>query len=48
ALQENHGEGRQSLLFVNRRGFANFLQCSLCGHVVRCPYCSVTMTFHLK
>jgi primosomal protein N' (replication factor Y) len=48
ALQENIQAGRQSLIFLNRRGFANFLQCTSCGHVVRCPHCSVTLTFHLK
>jgi len=48
ALQENLRRGKQSLIFLNRRGFANFLQCRLCGFVLRCPNCSVTMTFHLK
>ena len=47
-LQENHARGYQSLLFLNRRGFANFLQCRLCGFVLRCDHCSVAMTFHLK
>ena len=48
ALQDNFTSGRQSLIFLNRRGFANFLQCSSCGYVWRCPACSVTLTFHLK
>ena len=48
ALRENHGRGRQSLVFLNRRGFANFLQCRLCGLVLRCGQCSVSLTFHLK
>ena len=48
ALQENFARGRQSLIFLNRRGFANFLQCKLCGFVWRCPQCSVTLTLHLK
>jgi primosomal protein N' (replication factor Y) len=48
ALRDNHGRGHQSLIFLNRRGFANFLQCKLCGFVLRCPNCSVTATFHLK
>lgn len=47
AVQENHARGQQSLLFLNRRGFANFLQCHLCGFVLRCPHCSVSLTFHL-
>jgi primosomal protein N' (replication factor Y) len=48
ALTENLEAGYQTLIFLNRRGFANFLQCSLCGYVWRCPYCSVTLTLHLK
>jgi primosomal protein N' (replication factor Y) (superfamily II helicase) len=48
ALKENFRVGRQTLVFLNRRGFANFLQCTSCGHVWRCPYCSVTLTLHLK
>ncbi len=48
ALRQNYKLGRQTLLFLNRRGFANFLQCRLCGFVERCPNCSVTLTFHLR
>ncbi|MGE5218796.1 MAG: primosomal protein N' [Chloroflexota bacterium] len=48
ALKDNLAAGYQTLIFLNRRGFANFLQCSLCGYVWRCPYCSVTLTLHLK
>ena len=48
ALLANFHNHRQSLIFLNRRGFANFLQCRLCGHVLRCTYCSVTLTVHLK
>ncbi|MBI2352061.1 MAG: primosomal protein N' [Deltaproteobacteria bacterium] len=35
ALQQNFVRGYQSLIFLNRRGFANFLQCRLCGFVLR-------------
>ena len=47
-LKVNFQRSRQSLIFLNRRGFSNFLQCRFCGHVVRCSYCSVTLTLHLK
>jgi len=47
-LKENHQASRQSLIFLNRRGFSNFLQCSVCGYVLRCSYCSVTLTFHKR
>ena len=48
AVKQNFLDKRQTLLFLNRRGFANFLQCGLCGHVWHCPHCSVTLTLHLR
>ncbi|MGH7888516.1 MAG: replication restart helicase PriA, partial [Candidatus Binatia bacterium] len=47
-MRQNLAAKHQTLIFLNRRGFANFLQCVLCGHVWRCPYCSVTLTLHLE
>jgi primosomal protein N' (replication factor Y) (superfamily II helicase) len=47
-LKKNYQASRQSLIFLNRRGFSNYLQCALCGHVLRCSYCSVTLTLHRK
>ena len=47
ALRENHEQGLQSLIFLNRRGFASFLQCWACGFVVQCPRCSISLTYHL-
>ncbi|MFZ0889766.1 MAG: primosomal protein N', partial [Candidatus Binataceae bacterium] len=48
ALKENLAGGGQSVVFLNRRGYHNFLQCQLCGNVIACPNCSVAMTFHLR
>ncbi len=48
ALQKNIEEGKQSLLFLNRRGFATFILCPECGFTIKCPNCSVTLTYHLK
>jgi primosomal protein N' (replication factor Y) len=48
AVRRNFEDRRQTLIFLNRRGFANFLQCTRCGYVLRCSYCSVTLTLHLK
>jgi primosomal protein N' (replication factor Y) len=46
ALEETLTAGEQSLVFLNRRGFATFLVCSACGEPLTCPNCSVTLTFH--
>ena len=36
----------QSILFINRRGYHHFLSCPLCGKVLTCPHCSVSLTHH--
>jgi len=46
AIGDNLEEGGQTLLFLNRRGFATYLVCQACGHVLRCPNCAVTLTYH--
>ncbi|MBI4617324.1 MAG: primosomal protein N', partial [Planctomycetes bacterium] len=38
--------GEQAILFLNRRGHSSFLSCLRCGHVVGCPRCEVTLTWH--
>ena len=47
-LQKNIEDKKQSLLFLNRRGFANFILCPDCGLTFKCPNCSVTLTYHLR
>jgi primosomal protein N' (replication factor Y) len=48
ALETNLAAGAQSLVFLNRRGFSNFLQCRACGEAMRCPHCSVSLTWHRR
>ncbi|MDR1248262.1 MAG: primosomal protein N' [Treponema sp.] len=38
--------GRQSILFLNRRGFAYFYHCKQCGYELSCKRCSVSLTYH--
>ena len=37
---------QQSILLLNRRGYAPFVQCDECGYVATCPNCSITLTHH--
>ncbi len=46
ALEQRLEKGEQSILFLNRRGFARSLQCHACGHVCQCPHCAVALTYH--
>ncbi|MEK7949240.1 replication restart helicase PriA [Luteolibacter soli] len=46
ALEQRLLKNEQSILFLNRRGFARSLQCPSCGHVCMCPHCSVPLTYH--
>ena len=46
AIGETLAAGDQTILFLNRRGFATFVLCRGCGHAFRCPHCSVSLTYH--
>ncbi|HWB05041.1 MAG TPA: primosomal protein N' [Verrucomicrobiales bacterium] len=46
AIDQRLVRGEQSILFLNRRGFASSVQCLACGHVVKCNHCTVSMTMH--
>jgi primosomal protein N' (replication factor Y) len=48
ALRENVAAGAQSIVFLNRRGYHNALQCRFCGAVMCCSACSVSLNFHLQ
>ncbi|MBC7264272.1 MAG: primosomal protein N' [Chloroflexi bacterium] len=46
AMSEALSAGEQVILFLNRRGAATFVMCRDCGHVLRCPRCNVSLTYH--
>ncbi|MBU4583414.1 MAG: primosomal protein N', partial [Proteobacteria bacterium] len=46
ALGETLAQRKQTLLFLNRRGFHTFLFCPDCGHVFTCPSCDLSLTHH--
>jgi primosomal protein N' (replication factor Y) len=45
-MQKNLGLSYQTILFLNRRGFSNFLICNDCGHAFQCLNCSVSLSLH--
>ncbi|MBQ2955192.1 MAG: primosomal protein N' [Clostridia bacterium] len=46
-MQECLDQGRQAILFINRRGYSTFVSCRSCGHVEKCDQCDVSMTYHM-
>ena len=48
ALDHTLKDGKQAVLFLNRRGYHRFISCASCGTAVTCPHCSVAMTYHVK
>ncbi len=46
ALEANLERGDQSLVLLNRRGFAPYLLCADCGQDFRCPNCEISLTYH--
>lgn len=48
AVEERLRRSEQTILLLNRRGYANFVQCRECGEVWDCPSCAVSLTFHRR
>ncbi|MCM8812777.1 MAG: primosomal protein N' [Candidatus Omnitrophica bacterium] len=46
AVRQCLGRREQSMIFLNRRGFATFISCRACGHVVQCAHCSIALVYH--
>lgn len=46
AINESLSCHEQIILLLNRRGFSTFVMCRECGHVMNCPHCDVSLTFH--
>lgn len=45
-IQDRLSKGEQTILFLNRRGYAGFISCRSCGHVMKCPHCDVSLSEH--
>ena len=45
-MEQRLQAGEQTMLFLNRRGYAGFISCRACGHVMKCPHCDVSLSEH--
>lgn len=45
-LQAVTARREQSILFLNRRGYNAYVSCRSCGEAIKCPHCSVSLTYH--
>ncbi len=45
-LTETIDNDKQAILLINRRGYNTFIACNECGHVITCPNCSISLTYH--
>ncbi len=45
-LQKTLDNKKQAILLINRRGYNTFIACNDCGHVITCPNCSISLTYH--
>lgn len=47
-IENNLNSKKQTILFLNRRGYSTFIMCRDCGYTVKCNKCNVTMTYHVE
>ena len=45
-IEHNLVDKKQTILFLNRRGFSTFLMCKDCGYTFKCNRCNITLTYH--
>ena len=45
-IADRLAKNEQIMLFLNRRGYAGFVSCRSCGHVMKCPHCDISLTSH--
>ena len=48
AIDKNIKEKKQTILFLNRRGYSTFVMCRDCGYIAKCKNCNITLTYHSK
>ncbi len=48
SIEENIKNKKQTILFLNRRGYSTFVMCRDCGYTAKCKNCDITLTYHMK
>lgn len=48
SIKENIKNKKQTILFLNRRGFSTFVMCRDCGYTLKCKNCNISLTYHKK
>ena len=48
AIKKNIEHKKQTILFLNRRGYSTFIMCRDCGYVAKCKHCNIALTYHSK
>ncbi|SHJ58083.1 primosomal protein N' [Tepidibacter formicigenes] len=48
AIKENLQNNNQTILFLNRRGYASFVSCRKCGYIFKCSNCEISLTYHKR
>ena len=47
-IEQNLKDKKQTILFLNRRGYSTFIMCRACGYVAKCKNCNIALTYHSK
>ncbi len=47
-IKKNIQNKKQTILFLNRRGYSTFVMCRDCGYTAKCKNCNITLTYHIK
>ena len=48
AIEENLKDKKQTILFLNRRGYSTFISCRKCGYTAKCKNCDISLTYHFS
>ena len=47
-IEKNLKNKKQTILYLNRRGYSTFVMCRDCGYVVKCKNCNISLTYHMS